>query len=114
MTGEWIRVSKRQPCVICKHDHWCLLHKDRNAVIMEYGQAKNALIRIFHRMENNLCTYRQAKALERMGYTDTKNITFAEASAIISRKFGNDSAPSAKRSAPLCAPGYKKQDEVPF
>ena len=80
---------------------------------MEYGQAKNALIRIFHRMENNLCTYRQAKALERMGYTDTKNITFAEASAIISQRFGNNKEFTPR--APLCAPGYvKKQDEVPF
>lgn len=59
---------------------------ERNGFVpheMNYGQAKAALIRIFHRMDNRLCTYKQAKLLEKFGYTNTKSMTFADASSLL-------------------------------
>lgn len=33
MVGDWKRVTRGMRCTLCKHDSWCLIHKDGNAVI---------------------------------------------------------------------------------
>lgn len=56
---------------------------------MSYAKAKAAIVQVFKRMDKGLCSYKQAKLLEKWGYKDTKNITKADASRIIDEKFGN-------------------------
>lgn len=77
------KITSRQKAVIEKAG----FDPDR----MSYAQAKAALNGIFRRMDSGLCTYRQAKWLEKMGYENAKWIKFSEASAIISSIIGNRS-----------------------
>jgi superfamily II DNA or RNA helicase len=53
--------------------------------------AKRLSREIVRRWKMNLCSYRQAKALRRFGYTkdQVENVTFAEAKAILDDRYGN-------------------------
>lgn len=76
---------------------------------MSYARAKAALVQIFKRMNNGLCSYKQAKLLEKWGYKNTKDITKQEASEIIDRKF-NKTTPQQ----PQMAPKPINKEDVPW
>lgn len=84
-----------------------------NPAGLSYGKQKAALIQIFKRMDKKLCSYKQAKCLERFGYKDTKNITMADASAILDAKFGNARAPKPPQESPTRMPAATP-DDVPW
>jgi P4 family phage/plasmid primase-like protien len=40
MSGTWVECSKRVPCPICQHDHWCSISSDGAVVLCHWAHEK--------------------------------------------------------------------------